>query len=267
MEKEKVDYGNWVSNYVLQLLVIVTLGAVVVLAAVEWAFHQPVVTGLAALLVVLMLAMLVYMWLCRRAFAFDGGGLMGMFHAHLVEHLDWDGRGTLLDVGCGSGALSIRCAKQFPEAEVVGIDYWGKMWNYGKAQCERNAAAESVVNRIQFERGDAARLAFADDAFDAVVSNFVFHEVKTQPDKQQLVLEALRVLKPGGSFAFQDLFDSKMVYGDIRRLFDRLRADGYTDLHYIGQVERQGFVPRFLRAPWMICHIGLIYGRKPGGQA
>ena len=129
---------------------------------------------------------------------------------------------------------------------------------------EERLTNKGWLKNLEFVIANAEALPFADNSFDLITMAFGLRNV-THQDKA--LAEMARVLKPGGSFAFQDLFDSKMVYGDIRRLFDRLRADGYTDLHYIGQVERQGFVPRFLRAPWMICHIGLIYGRKPGGQA
>ena len=50
---------------------------------------------------------------------------MGRVHEYVANHLSWDGRGRLLDVGCGAGALTIRCAKKFPEACCVGIAYWG----------------------------------------------------------------------------------------------------------------------------------------------
>ena len=52
-------------------------------------------------------------------------------------------------------------------------------------------------------KADAAKLPFLDDTFDAAVSNFVFHEVRSQRDKQALIREALRVVKPGGAFAFR----------------------------------------------------------------
>ena len=40
------------------------------------------------------------------------------------------------DLGCGSGALSIRAALTWPEAQVTGIDYWGAAYGYGQAMCE-----------------------------------------------------------------------------------------------------------------------------------
>ena len=52
------------------------------------------------------------------------------------------------------------------------MDYWGAQWNYAKEQCEKNAAIEGVASRIHFEKGNAAHLNYADETFDAAVSNF-----------------------------------------------------------------------------------------------
>ena len=72
-----------------------------------------------------------------------------------------------------------------------------------------------VADHIAFQKGDAAKLDFPDETFDAVVSNFVFHEVRTAKDKRDVVKEALRVLKKGGVFSFQDMFSQKALYGDM----------------------------------------------------
>ena len=68
-------------------------------------------------------------------------------------------------------------------------------WNYAKEQCEANAKAEGVADRITFHKGDAAHLEDPDETFDATVSNFVFHEVRSAKDKRDVVREALRIVK------------------------------------------------------------------------
>lgn len=70
---------------------------------------------------------------------------MGRVHEYVANHLSWDGRGRLLDVGCGAGALTIRCAKKFPEACCVGIDYWGIKWDYSQRMCQHNAGQYVVM--------------------------------------------------------------------------------------------------------------------------
>lgn len=58
---------------------------------------------------------------------------------------------------------------------MVGIDRWGAEYaSYSQKLCERNALAEGVTN-ISFQKGDACRLDFADESFDVVTSNYVYH--------------------------------------------------------------------------------------------
>ena len=73
---------------------------------------------------------------------------------------------------------------------------------------------EGVKNAL-FRRGNAVKLDFPDESFDAVTSNYVYHNI-TGEDKQALLLETLRVLKKGGTFAIHDLM-SERRYGDICR--------------------------------------------------
>jgi ubiquinone/menaquinone biosynthesis C-methylase UbiE len=103
-----------------------------------------------------------------------------------------------LDIGCGSGALTIGLAKALSTAQVTGIDFWGADWEYSKDQCERNARIEGVARRATFVRQGAASLQFDAAAFDVVVSCLTFHEVRDVTDKSLVIAEALRVLCPGG---------------------------------------------------------------------
>ena len=189
--------------------------------------------------------------------------MMAGVHKHLVEHLDWDGEGKMLDIGCGAAALTVRCAKAFPKAQITAMDYWGAEWSYAKEQCERNVRLESVADRVSFQKGDAAKLDFADETFDAAVSNFVFHEVRSTKDKRNVVREALRVVKKGGVFSFQDMFSQKALYGDMDAFVEVLKAEGISEIHYIGDLEKKlDFIPGFVTTPWMISGMGILYGKK-----
>lgn len=102
---------------------------------------------------------------------------MEQVHQTVLSHLDFDGKGQILDVGCGSGALSIRAALVWPQARVLGIDAWPPAYNYSQRMCEKNAESEGVAVRCRFQRGDANKLDFPDECFDAVVSNYVYHNI------------------------------------------------------------------------------------------
>ena len=197
------DYGNWMSNPVFYMLGVL-LALSVVLTAMSFTLFRLTVLGVIfAIASVLLLIMLGWITWIRRQYAFNGGGMMGWVHGTLLSYLDYDGDGSLLDVGCGSGALSIRAALTWPESKVTGIDYWGAVYGYGQVMCEKNAVSEGVGSQCIFQHGDANRLDFPDESFDAVVSNYVYHNI-TGADKQELLLETLHVLKKGGVFALND---------------------------------------------------------------
>jgi hypothetical protein len=82
------------------------------------------------------------------------------------------------------GALTIKLAQKYPKARVIGIDFWGKTWDYSKKICEKNAVIEGVSDRVEFQKANAESLPFDEGYFDAVVSNFVFHMVGKAKDKR-----------------------------------------------------------------------------------
>ena len=119
---------------------------------------------------------------------------------------------------------------------------------------------EGVSAHVSFREGDAAQLSFLDGTFDAAMSNFVFHEVRSQPDKLALFQEMLRVLKPGGYFVIQDTFYDKRVYGDIDAFMEKLRPR-VKELHFI-DTRKPDYAPKFLNTPLILGQMGLIWGRK-----
>ena len=225
------DYGSWMSNPVFYV-VGALLALSVVLAVLSFTvFHITALGVVFVIAAVILLALLLWCAWIRRQYAFGGGGMMERTHLVILSHLDFDGQGQLLEVGCGSGPLSIRAALTWPSAQVVGIDYWGVDFGYNQAMCEKNAASEGVAARCRFQHGDANRLDFPDESFDAVVSNYVYHNIMGS-DKRTLLLETLRVLKKGGVFALNDEMKPRM-YGDMETFAQELRDMGYEDVHII----------------------------------
>ena len=72
--------------------------------------------------------------LSRLRFSKMGGDYQNKIHDLIVSKVEGD---RILDIGCGSGHLLAKIAKQHPEAELVGIDYWGDNWEYSKELCKR----------------------------------------------------------------------------------------------------------------------------------
>ncbi len=260
-DKMKPNFGNWVPKKLLALLFITTLAIAILLClAVFLDWLMPITFTLAVLLCI-SLFFSCYMMAFHHAFSFDGGGMMGKVHEFVVSRLPWDGHGRLLDVGCGAGALTIRCARHYPQSHCTGIDYWGIKWDYSQRMCQHNAEAEQVADRCTFQHGDANHLDFEDETFDAVVSNFVYHEVNDGQSKEQLLRETLRVLKKGGCFALQDLFGQKSVYGDFQAIINSLKKDAVSEVHYLDSCQEIP-IPQWMQIPGMLTGVGIIYGKK-----
>ena len=114
----KPSYGNWISNSMLKTFFGVAFGLFAVSQALAFTLGKETYYYVACILCTFATAAALYMSYCHYVFSFGGGGLMRRIHNYLLEHLAWNGKGTLLDVGCGSGALSIAAAKQFPTAKI-----------------------------------------------------------------------------------------------------------------------------------------------------
>lgn len=253
------DYGNWMSNPVFYM-VGGLLALAVALAVLSFTVFRLTVLGVIFVIAAaIFLVLLGWITWIRRQYAFGGGGMMERVHHTILSHLDYDGKGTLLDVGCGSGALTIRAALTWRSAKVTGIDYWGAAYGYGQAMCEKNAASEGVGSQCTFQHGDANRLDFPDESFDAVVSNYVYHNVMGA-DKQALLLETLRVLKKGGVFALNDDMKPKM-YGDMDAFVQKLRDMGYEDVRLI-DTATEAFGSRRRAGMMMLGDSRMLVGRK-----
>ncbi len=199
--------------------------------------------------------------LMYRAFSYDGKRQMSrQIIDGVAEYVKLPEGGRCLDVGCGSGALTNAVARRNPQGTVTGIDRWGAEYaSFSKKLCEDNARAEDVSERTSFSQGDAQKLDFPDRTFDAVTSNYVYHNIPSH-DRQAILLETLRVLKKGGTFAIHDIF-SKEKYGDMQAFVTKLKDLGY---------ERAELIPtdngRFMspwEARWMaLSGSALLVGKK-----
>jgi ubiquinone/menaquinone biosynthesis C-methylase UbiE len=167
-----------------------------------------------------------------HAFSYDGKRqLSKQIVDGIAEYISVPEGGKVLDVGCGSGALTIACARKNPGGMAVGIDRWGKEYaSFSKQLCENNAKAEGTENII-FVNGNAIKLGFSDESFDAVTSNYVYHNISGK-NKQELLLETLRVLKKGGIFAIHDIMSPRR-YGDMNAFVKELKTQGYRKVELI----------------------------------
>lgn len=248
---EKPNYGNWVSARLVHIPGIVSL--------IFWGLA--IIFPFLVVIAVLFLIISLYFAYARYLFSPQGGNIQDRVRGLVPSNLEWDGAGQILDIGCGSGSLTIELAKKYQGTQIIGIDYWGKQWEYSKKLCEKNAEIEGVAERVTFQKASAAALPFDNASMDVVVSNLVFHEVGGVKDKKELIREALRVVKKGGKFAFQDLFLWKQIYGEHDELVETIRSWGITEVELIN-TSNLAFIPAILKLPFMLGTIGVIVGEK-----
>jgi ubiquinone/menaquinone biosynthesis C-methylase UbiE len=102
----------------------------------------------------------------------------------------------LLDVGAGSGTISVSFAKHLPDGHVTGIDL-----NPAVLPKARAVAEKAEVANIDFQQGSVYKLPFADETFDITFCHQVLIHIGTPWDALQ---EMLRVTKPGGVVAARE---------------------------------------------------------------
>lgn len=238
-KKIKADYKNWMPKRLLVAKIgetLVSLILFVIFGASDLVLQgRPrLICGIILGLVCLILLFLT-VWLSILYKSFDYKGkrkLAKVMIEGTAGYVKIQDGGVGLDVGCGSGALTIACAKKNPGAIMVGCDIWSGPYKseFSKKLCQDNAMAEGVAN-VRFEEGNAVNLPFEDESFDAVTSNYVYHNIVGK-NKQKLLLETFRVLKKGGVFVIHDLM-SKSRYGDMNKFIEKLKKDGYQDVQLI----------------------------------
>jgi ubiquinone/menaquinone biosynthesis C-methylase UbiE len=252
-----LNYGNWVRKKILVLLATCTLGMGVLFFIPLGSVYRIIV----AFLFVLLFVSFLFPFYSYIMFSQKGGKFQEKIYSLIIQSLGAEIRGKILDIGCGNGVLAVKLALQFTDAEVTGIDYWGEDWEYSKGVCEQNARTGRVEGRVHFQKGDAAALEFINETFDGATSNLTFHEVKSAKDKKEVLREALRVVKPGGSFAFVDYFFEKKYYGEASKLEEFIRDLNLSQFECKPLKERMT-IPLILKHPKILGRVAIISGKK-----
>jgi ubiquinone/menaquinone biosynthesis C-methylase UbiE len=119
------------------------------------------------------------------------------FKGRLVEQAQIQPHHRVLDLGCGTGTLTILIKQAHPEAEVVGLDVDARVLAIAQVKATKAKAD------ITLQRGTAYRLPYPDCSFDRVLSSLVFHHLNAE-NKQWALREVFRVLRPGGELHVVD---------------------------------------------------------------
>lgn len=130
------------------------------------------------------------------------------FKAYMIRQADIRPGDRVLDLGCGTGTLTIMLKRAHPAADVVGLDGDPQVLAIARAKATQAAIA------ITWDEGLAYHLPYPDRSFDRVVSSLVMHHL-TSPNKQRAMQEAFRVLRPRGQFHIVDFGPPHTLYGRL----------------------------------------------------
>jgi ubiquinone/menaquinone biosynthesis C-methylase UbiE len=253
----QLEYGNWVRKKKLLILGFCTFGAGAMVAVPLGLAFRIMAT---ALFIILLISFFLPLY-SYIMFSQNGGKYQEKIYDLAIQHLGKELNGKYLDIGSGNGVLTVLLAMKHERINVTGIDYWGKDWEYSKSVCEKNARMAHVENRVHFQKGDAASLDFTDRSFDGAISNLTFHEVKAVADKRTVLQEALRVVKPGGTFAFIDYFFEEKYYGNKIDFEKYLEAMNCVNLEF-KHLRELIKIPRIMEHPKILGKVGIIFGKK-----
>ena len=144
---------------------------------------------------------------------------------------------TVLDLGSGGGIDVLLSARRVgPAGKAYGLDMTDEMLALAREN-QRKAGIENV----EFLKGEIENIPLPDNSVDVIVSNCV---INLSADKDQVLREAFRVLKPGGRFAVSDVVVRGEVPAEVRRnmeLWVGCIAGALRDTEYSGKLAKAGF--------------------------
>lgn len=144
---------------------------------------------------------------------------------------------TVLDLGSGGGIDVLLSARRVGSSgKAYGLDMTDEMLALAR-QNQRKAG----VGNVEFLKGEIEQIPLPDNSVDVIISNCV---INLSGDKDRVLREALRVLKPGGRIAVSDVVTRGEVPAEVRRnmlLWVGCIAGALGDDEYAGKLANAGF--------------------------
>jgi arsenite methyltransferase len=144
---------------------------------------------------------------------------------------------VVLDLGSGGGIDVLLSARRVgPTGKAYGLDMTDEMLNLAREN-QRKAGVENV----EFLRGEIEQIPLPDHSVDVIISNCV---INLSADKDKVLAEAFRVLKPGGRLAVSDVVVRGEIPAAIRtsvELWIGCLAGALEESDYVARLKRAGF--------------------------
>jgi len=183
------------------------------------------------------------------------------FKRELIHQAKIEKGNRVLDLGCGTGTLTILIKQIHPEVEVFGLD-----GDKNVLQMARRKAAEARVE-LNLDLGMVFELPYADPSFQRVLSSLVIHHLTTA-NKQRALQEAYRVLIPGGELHIADFGRPHNFVAYLISLIVRRFEEASDNIRGLlpEMLTRAGFreVEESARYMTIFGTLVLLRARKPG---
>jgi SAM-dependent methyltransferase len=144
---------------------------------------------------------------------------------------------VVLDLGSGGGIDVLLSARRVgPTGKAYGLDMTDEML----ALARENQRRAGVAN-VEFLKGEIEHVPLPDASVDVIISNCV---INLSADKDQVLAEAFRVLKPGGRFSVSDVVVRGEIPAEIRRnveLWVGCLSGALDESDYVARLTRAGF--------------------------
>jgi arsenite methyltransferase len=144
---------------------------------------------------------------------------------------------TVLDLGSGGGIDVLLSARRVgPTGKAYGLDMTDEMLSLA-----RENQHKAGVENVEFLKGEIEQIPLPDNSVDVVISNCV---INLSADKDRVLREAFRVLKPGGRFAVSDVVTRGDVPPEVRHnmlLWVGCIAGALQDWEYVAELAKAGF--------------------------
>jgi len=159
------------------------------------------------------------------------------FKRQLIQQAHIQPGMRVLDLGCGTGTLTILIKQMHPDAEVIGLD--GDRIILEIARSKINKAGLNIT----LDYGLAFQLPYPVNSFDRVLSSLVIHHLMTE-DKQRAMLEIQRVLRSGGELHIVDFGKPRNTYSRLVSLVMRRLEEANDNIQGLlpEMIQRAGFM-------------------------
>jgi len=143
----------------------------------------------------------------------------------------------VLDLGSGGGIDVLLAAKRVgPAGKAYGLDMTDEMLGLANENKRKAGAAN-----VEFLKGEIENIPLLDNSVDVIISNCV---INLSADKDSVLREAFRVLKPGGRFAVSDVVTRGVISDEIRKsvlLWVGCIAGALDEIEYRDKLAKAGF--------------------------